>query len=222
MVECSLVTSDSELPLLSVNYSSSPSHRNQSDSFNILDFSSDVGSDLTSSLCLFDLDELPPLSPGPELQLDSPHPTSSPKTVTAPRKGGLHSYFPIVHLGKRSHDADVEVSLYPPKRSQTQPLPHSPPQEALKDTPQPSSKQAGKRGKSMANKMELNKAVAAGSFKCDKSKWERFKLKISGIDPHSEVDNNDPKHAWDVLHIKCGKVICMATVYDVTLYKCHV
>jgi hypothetical protein len=44
----------------------------------------------------------------------------------------------------------------------------------------------------------------------------------SGIDPHSEVDDNDPKHAWDVLHIKCGKVIRMATVYDVTLYKCHV
>jgi hypothetical protein len=172
--------------------------------------------------CLFDLDDLPPSSPGPELQLDSLCPTSPPKTVTAPRKGGLHSYFPTVSLGKHSHDANVEVLLSLPKRSRTQPPPHSSLPEELKDTPQPSSKQAGKQGKSMANKAELNKAVTAGTFKRDKSKWEKFKQKISGIDPHSELDDNDPKRARDVLHIKCGKVIRMATIYDVTLYKRHV
>lgn len=74
----------------------------------------------------------------------------------------------------------------------------------------------------MANKSALNKAVKAGTFKRDKSKWEKFKLKVFGIDPQSEVDDNDPRHARDVLHIKCGKVICIATVYDVSLYKRHV
>lgn len=74
----------------------------------------------------------------------------------------------------------------------------------------------------MANKVVLNNAVKAGMFKHDKSKWEKFKLKVFVIDPQSEVENNNPKHAWDVLQIKCGKVICMATVYDISLYKCHV
>jgi hypothetical protein len=42
------------------------------------------------------------------------------------------------------------------------------------------------------------------------------------IDPQSEVDEVNPKHAWDVLHVKCSKFIHMAMVYDTTLYKWHV
>jgi hypothetical protein len=70
--------------------------------------------------------------------------------------------------------------------------------------------------------MKLNKAVKAGTVRCNKNKSAKFKLKISEIDPHSEVYDDNPRRARDVLHVKCGKVIRMAMVYDVSLYKRHV
>ena len=65
-------------------------------------------------------------------------------------------------------------------------------------------------------------AVEAGTFKRDERKWTAFKSKIMAIDPQSEVDDVSPRCAHDVLHIQCGKLLCMATVYDTTLYKRHV
>jgi hypothetical protein len=79
-------------------------------------------------------------------------------------------------------------------------------------------------GKSTTNmlKLALNKAVEAGTFKQDKCKWATFKSKIMAIDPQSEENEVNPRHAWDVLHVKCSKFIHMAMVYDTTLYKRHV
>jgi hypothetical protein len=223
-VEYPLRAPDSELPLLSIasDFSSptpsspTPSHCvNPCDTLDVLELSSDPGSDWTSSTSwLVDLDEQPlPSSPSP------PHPTSSPIAATAPRKG-LHSYFPTVHLGKRSGDDKGQILTSPPKRARIQP-PLSP-QLSLTDMSKKASQPLNKPGKSAANKLELNKAVAAGTFKRDKCKWAKFKSKISDIDPHSEVDDDNPKRSRDVLHVKCGKLIRMATVYDVSLYKRHV
>ena len=60
-------------------------------------------------------------------------------------------------------------------------------------------------GRSTANKLALNKAVKAGTFKRDERKWATFKSKITAIDPQFEVDDTNPKWARDVLHVKCGK-----------------
>ena len=237
-MECPLLTphgaSDSELPLLSIHFSSPElphSHSlKQCDSLDFIELSSEIDSDLTltSSTAPTQLaasDDIFPSSPSLDIPFDPPFPTSSPITVTTPRKGGLHSYFPTLHrgaLGKRSESESSPLLPSPSKRARVQP-PSSPQLLSLsdvsKDAPQPLNKLLGK---SAANKLELNKAVEAGTFKRDKRKWEKFKSKILEIDPHSEVDDVNPKRARDVLHVKCGKVLRMATVYDVSLFKRHI
>jgi hypothetical protein len=72
------------------------------------------------------------------------------------------------------------------------------------------------------NKLTLNKAVEAGTFKRDERKWATFKSEIMAIDPQTEVDEVNPRRARDILHVKCGKFIRMAMVYDINLYKRHV
>lgn len=152
-----------------------------------------------------------PLSPCPEIQL---HPMSLPIMKT-PRNIGLHLYFPTVQLGKHLGEPKIES---PPKCAQIHPPSHSPPPNVSKNTLQNSNKPC----KSWGKKQELNKAVKAGTFKCNTNKWAKFKQKILDIDLHLEVNDTNAKRAWDVLHVRCGKVICMATVYDVNLYKHHV
>ncbi|KAN0130335.1 hypothetical protein V8E53_011848 [Lactarius tabidus] len=121
-----------------------------------------------------------------------------------------------------SYDAEVQALPFPPKRAHIQPPPN--PQPSLctilksKDAPKP----LNQLSKTVANKRELNKAIEAGTFKRNQCKWAKFKMKISEIDPLSEVDDDNPKRVRDVLHIKCGKVIRMATAYDVSLFKHHV
>ena len=82
----------------------------------------------------------------------------------------------------------------------------------------------GNIGRSSANlnKLALNKAVEAGTFNRDERKWAVFKSKIMTINPQSEVDDINPRCARNVLHVKCGKLIRMATVYDTSLYKRHI
>ncbi|KAH9010301.1 hypothetical protein EDB84DRAFT_1570618 [Lactarius hengduanensis] len=227
-VECSpFGVSDSNIPLLSTGtdtLSLPHLHRlNQCDTLDVLELSSDTGSDLASSTTwLTDLDEQCPSSPDVQLNHSHlPHPgTSSPTTATTLRKGGLHSYFPTVHLGKRSCDAEDQTLPCPPKRIRIQPTPTL--QSSLSSTSKETQKPLKKPGKSAVNKLTLNQAVKAGTFKHNKIKWETFKSKILDIDPRSEVDDDDPKRARKVLHIKCGKPITMAMVYDVSVYKSHV
>ena len=185
----------------------------------MLELSSDTGSDLASSLASSGImwpvgldEQSSPMSSSPDICLD----LDPPITTTTPRKG-LELYFPTVHLGKRSCDDILPSS---PKRARIQPPPKSSVSDAsvLKISP----KRPKKPGKSALNKLELNKAVAAGTFKYDKSKWAKFTSKIYEIDPHSEVIDDDPKRAREVLHVKCGKIICMAMVYDISLYKRHI
>jgi hypothetical protein len=126
---------------------------------------------------------------------------SLPITTTEPRTGGLHSYFHTLHHRKRSYDADVQVLPFPPKRARIQPPPN--PQPSLctisksKDAPKP----LNQLSKTVANKRELNKAIEAGMFKRDQRKWAKFKMKISEIDPLSEVDNDNPKHVRKMFYI---------------------
>ncbi|KAH9005409.1 hypothetical protein EDB86DRAFT_3176724 [Lactarius hatsudake] len=230
-VECSPfeVSDFNTIPLLSTGTGSlSPRlHRlNQCDTLNVLELSSDTGSDLASSTTwLTDLDEQCASSPDVLLNHSHlPHPAgtseSSPTTTTTLRKGGLHSYFPTVHLEKHSCDAEDRTLPCPPKHIRIQPTPIL--QSSLSSTSTETQKPLKKPGKSAVNKLTLNQAVKARTFKRNKNKWEKFKSKILDIDPRSEVDDDDPKRARTVLHIKCGKPITMATVYDVSVYKSHV
>jgi hypothetical protein len=150
----------------------------------------------------------------------------SPATVTtsAPASTGLHSsspYFPTstIRTGKRSHHDLTQPSQPSPKRARVQQAPSSCKSDDAARTQQPSTNSSGK---SAANKRALNKAVEEGTFKRNERKWVAFKLKIMAIDPQSEVDDVNPRRARDVLHVKCGKLIRMATVYDTSLYKRHV
>jgi hypothetical protein len=235
-VECPLLApygaSDSELPLLSIRFSSPElrhSHSlNPCDSLDVLESSSEIGSDLTltrtsSTMQLAASNDTFPSSLSPDILFDPPFPTSSPITVTTPSKGGLHSYFPTLHhgvLGKRSESESSPLLPPPSKHVHIQPPPS--PQLSLSDISKDAPRTLNKPGKSAANKQALNTAVKAGTFKRDKHKWEKFKSKISEIDRRSEVDDDNPKWACDILHVKCGKVIRMATVYDVSLFKRHV
>ena len=180
--------------------------------FDATDLSSDCSTELASSTNqLFEVDKLCSSSPSQLL---------SPATRAAPVKGGLHSYFPIVHTGKRSCDHLELLSQPSPKRAHIKPTPVIPPSGKSKSAP--SQRTLSQAGRSAANKQSLNKAVEAGTFRRDEHKWAAFKSKIMVIDPQSEVDNNNPRYARNVLHLKCGKLIRMATVYDTTLYKRHV
>ena len=140
--------------------------------------------------------------------------------TAAPAKGGLHSYFSTVHVGKRSNHQLEQLPQPSLKRVCIQPTSVIPPSSKSKaaTTRHPPSQS----GRSAANKLALNKAVEAGTFERDERKWAAFKSKIMEIDPQSEVDDINPKCARGVLHVKCGKLIRMATVYDTSLYKCHV
>jgi hypothetical protein len=173
------------------------------------------------------VDELNSSSPCPSPDL---HPTDnklshppSPVKIVAPVKVGLHSYFPTVHMAKRSlHNSDQpEPSQPSPKRVRVQPSPaivlSSSKSKEARTLPPPSNS-----WRSAANKQALNEAVEAGRFRHDERKWATFKSKIMAIDPQSEVDDVNPRCARDVLHMKCGKSIRMAMVYNISLYKRHV
>ena len=142
--------------------------------------------------------------------------------TAAPVKGGLHSYFPTVHTRKRSYH-DLEPSQPPgpsPKRVHIEPTPEIP--SLSKSTVARTQRPPNQPGRSATNKLSLNKSVEAGTFKRDERKWATFKSKIMVMDPQSEVDDVNPRRAREVLHIKCGKSIRMATVYDTFLYKRHI
>jgi hypothetical protein len=195
----------------------------------VVDLSSDCSSNFASSERLFEVEELQD-----ELCSSSPsHPSSpshdshqsSPVMITTPMKGGLHSYFPTVpakvYTGKRPHPESGQPLQPPPKRVHTQPSPATP--SVSDSAAQTQDAQAQRNlGRSAVNKLALNKAVEAGTFKHDERKWAAFKSKIVAIDPQSEVDDVNPRCARDVLHVRCGKLLRMATVYDTTLYKRHV
>ncbi|KAI9438716.1 hypothetical protein H4582DRAFT_2146243 [Lactarius indigo] len=233
-----------ELPLCAVNFSSliseSPHPLPPIATLNIIDLSSDSSSEQpeltsatshTSKSQLIEVDEL--RSPSPNLRLAdtgnsllSSPPSPSPATAAAPAKRGLRSYFPTVHIGKRSNHNLDQPSQPSPKRIHIQSITASPPSRSQSCKPTAAQvrhppNNSGS-GRSAANKVALNKAVKAGTFQRDERKWAAFKLKITEIDPQSEVDDINPRYARDVLHVKCGKTICMATVYDTTLYKSHV
>ena len=125
-------------------------------------------------------------------------------------------------MAKCSLIESEHLSQPSPKRVHTQPMPVTPSSSKSK-APQTQHRQ-GNSGRSAANlnKLALNKAVEAGTFKRDERKWAVFKSKILAIDPQSKVDDINPRCARNVLHIKCGKSIRMATVYNTTLYKRHV
>jgi hypothetical protein len=149
-------------------------------------------------------------------------PPSPETTATMPTKGGLHSYFPTLQAKKRSYGQLEQPSQPSPKRMHIPPTP-------VKVTPSSSNEAAQTTHtltkpvtKSAANKMALNRAVEAGTFERDERKWAIFKSKIMSIVPQSEVDDTNPKCARDALHVKCGKLLRMATVYDISLYKRHV
>jgi hypothetical protein len=145
--------------------------------------------------------------------------------AAAPVKGGLHSYFPTLHTGtrKRSHQTLEQPSLAQPspKRVHIEPTPAIPSSNKSKAA-RTRTQVAEHPGRSAANKLALNKAVKAGTFKHDDRKWAAFKAKIMVIDAQSEVDDVNPRRARDVLHVKCGKLIRMATVYDTSLYRRHI
>lgn len=177
--------------------------------------SSDHSSELMSSTTL--------LVGGDELCSSSPSRPSSPTTTTMPAKGGLHSYFPTVHRKKRSSGQLEQLPQPSPKRLHKQSTP------PVTVTPNSSNKAAQTKyiptkpaGRSAAHKQALNRAVKAGTFQRNERKWATFKSKIRSIDPQFEVDDTNPRRARNVLHVKCGKVIRMAMVYDISLYKRHV
>lgn len=178
-----------------------------------IDLTSDYSSEnVSSTMQLIELDEL---------CSSSPSRPSSPATPAAPI-GGLRSYFHIVHTGKRSHHQLEQQPQLSPKRGHIQPTANAPPSSKLKAAWTRTQCHPGNPGRSAVNKLTLNKAVEAGTFKRDQHKWAAFKSKILAIDPQSEVDDINPRRARDVLHVKCGKCIRMATVYDTTLFKRHV
>lgn len=154
-----------------------------------------------------------------ELCSSSPSRPSSPSTTTIPTKGGLHSYFPTFHRKKRS-SGQLEQLLQPsPKRMYKQ---STPPVTVIPNSSTKAAQTKHTLTKSAVNKQVLNIAVKAGTFKRNERKWATFKSKIRSIDPQFEVDDTNPRRARNVLHIKCGKVIRMAMVYDISLYKRHV
>jgi hypothetical protein len=157
-----------------------------------------------------------------------PHP-SSPVMSAIPMKGGLHSYFPTVptkvRTEKRPHPESGQPlpdSQPPLKRVQIQTSPATPSISDSKAVQTRHPQAQSNLGRSAVNKLALNTAVEAGTFKRDERKWTAFKSKIMAIDPQSEVDDVSPRCARDVLHVRCGKLLRMATVYDTTLYKRHV
>ncbi|KAH9032049.1 hypothetical protein EDB85DRAFT_1890890 [Lactarius pseudohatsudake] len=203
----------------------------------IIDLSSDLSSEqpeftsATSQLTI-EVDELWSESPSPDLRpTDAGNGLSSlppsPVTTAAPVKRGLHSYFPTVHIGKRSnHDQDQQTQPSPKRvriPSCVQPTPAPSPSGSRSRKPMAARIQHPLKdpGRSLANKLALNKAVEDGTFQRDERKWAAFKSKIMAIDPQFEVDDVDPRHARKVLHVKRGNPITMAMVYDTNLYKRH-
>ena len=146
-----------------------------------------------------------------------PSPSTMTTTVPATRLHLSSPYFPTIRTEKRSNYDLVQPSQPSPKRARVQQTPSSCKSKAAQ-TQQPSTS----LGKSAASKQALNKAVREGIFERNERKWAAFKLKIMAIDPLSEVDDVNPRRARDVLHVKCGKLIRMATVYDTSLYKRHI
>ena len=177
----------------------------------VIDLSSDYSSENASSATLIEVDELCSSSPS--------YPSSPAKPATA-MKGGLHSYFPTVHTGKRSHSQSEQPPQPSVKRVHMEPMPMTPP--SSKPSTARTRRHLEELGQSAANKVALNNAVKAGTFEHDDRKWSAFKSKILAIDPQSEVDDTNSRRARDVLHVKCGKWIRMAMVYDTTLCKRHV
>ncbi|KAN0140883.1 hypothetical protein V8E53_001327 [Lactarius tabidus] len=158
----------------------------------------------------------------------SPSRPSSPATTAMPTKEGLYSYFPSIHSRKRSYDQLEQLSQPSPKPASVH---MQPTRQPVTVTPSSGNDAARTKhtltkpvGKSAAylNKWALNRAVEAGTFERSERKWATFKSKILSIDPQSEVDDTNPKCARDVLHVKCGKLLRMATVYDTSRYKRHV
>ena len=208
-----------ELPLCAIDISPpvSPHPLPPIVTLEAVDLSSDCSSDFASSTTL--------LAEEDELCSSSPSCPPSPITTPIPMKGGLHSYFATIHTGKRSYNQLEQQSQPSPKRVRhdIKPMQATATMSSTsKKAAQTKHSTAKPLGRSAANKQALNMAVKAGTFERDERKWAIFKSKIASIDPQFEVDDTNPKCARNVLHIKCGKLIRMAMVYDVSLYKRHV
>ena len=178
------------------------------------DCSSEVAKSTTQSIEVDELVSSPPSQP------------SSPAMPAVPRKRGLHLYFNSVHsgtvTGKRLLIESEQPSQPSQKRVHVQPTPVTPSSGKSKAPRTQRPQRNSGRSAANLNKLALNKAVEAGTFKHDERKWAVFKSKIMAIDSQSEVDDINPRCARNVLHLKCGKLIRMAMVYDTTLFKRHV
>ena len=83
-------------------------------------------------------------------------------------------------------------------------------------TPQASmSKQA-------ALKRRVLEQIQDGTFVRNPKRWDVFKSKLSKLDPHFEVSENDPTLARSAKHSRCGAWIVMAAPYNTERFKLHI
>lgn len=158
-----------------------------------------------------DEDTNPPPANSPNNMPESPHnpqPTiaSTSSTILPPSQKTLYGFFQSSQQRQPHHSIQASPPTQPLKRKSA-------------DVDTPNSKRPRQQGMSKSAQFEAKSRAAADKGTYNPAKFEKFKLKILGLDPRAEflVDGN-PRI---ICHSKCAGTVHMKATNNITAFAKH-